>query len=112
LHTQSIVVSRDAVFHEQIFPFAINLTQSSHDGCFLPFKSSNSQISLPISIDTSYDFPVFLPSYSSHFQSPSQPSASYQPETHASSQPKPIHQPDSFSPQESHSQSHPINTFP
>jgi hypothetical protein len=103
LHTQSIVVSRDAVFHEQIFPFAINLTQSSHDGCFLPFKSSNSQISLPISIDTSY---------SSHFQSPSQPSASYQPETHASSQPKPIHQPDSFSPQESHSQSHPINTFP
>jgi len=112
LHTQSIVVSRDAVFHEQIFHFAINLTQSTRDGCFLPFKSSNSHISLPISIDTSYEFPVFLPSYYSNFKSTSQPSASYQPETHASPQPEQIHQPDSFSPQESHSQSHPINTLP
>jgi hypothetical protein len=33
LHTQSVVVSRDVVFHEQIFPFAINFTQASSDGC-------------------------------------------------------------------------------
>jgi len=47
LHTKSLVISRDAVFHKHLFPFTLNLTNSSIDSCFLqPFPSS---LEFPIS---------------------------------------------------------------
>lgn len=63
LHTKSIVVSRDAVFHEHLFPFALNLIHSSSDGCFTTQPSQHSTISLPIPI---LDFPVSLPISTTH----------------------------------------------
>jgi len=65
LHTQSIVLSRDVVFHEHVFPFAINLTHTSADGSFLkPISSSlDFPVPLPIPIsDITSDSPVFTPS--------------------------------------------------
>jgi transposase InsO family protein len=47
LHTQSIVISRDAVLHEHVFPFAINLTHTSADGSFL--KPLSSSLDFPVS---------------------------------------------------------------
>jgi hypothetical protein len=59
LHTQSIINSRDAVFHENIFPFALNLTHTFTDGSFLNPVSSSLEfpVSLPVPIsDLSFDF--------------------------------------------------------
>jgi hypothetical protein len=103
LHTQS-VVSRDAVFHEQIFHFAVNFTQASSDGCLSSYTAPKSSLPLPISVDNFSDFPVFLPSFSSHapyqphispshFHHNSAPPESH-PTPHISSSPVPISQPE------------------
>jgi hypothetical protein len=67
LHTNSITISRDAVFHEYIFSFTINLPRSSLDGCFISSfsPSSNFFSSVPISHFTC-DFSISLPSHTSH----------------------------------------------
>jgi hypothetical protein len=44
IHNHSVFISRDVIFHESIFPFAIGLLHSSSNGVFLP---SNSHFVLP-----------------------------------------------------------------
>jgi hypothetical protein len=47
IHSHFVFVSRDVIFHESIFPFAIGLTTLSSDGVFLPSPSSSSSPILP-----------------------------------------------------------------
>jgi transposase InsO family protein len=78
LHTNSITISRDAIFHERIFPFAINLTKSSLNRCFIPSSSPSSTFSLLVPIsDFTCDFPVSLPSHTSSSPLFSTPPASH-----------------------------------
>jgi hypothetical protein len=78
LHTKFIVVSRDAVFHEHLFPFALNLMHSSSDGCFTTQPSQHSTISLPIPI---LDFLISLPISTTHSVSSSLTPSASQPST-------------------------------
>jgi transposase InsO family protein len=44
LHTKSVFISRDVIFHESIFPYASNLLHTNSDGCFvLPLPHSDSE---------------------------------------------------------------------
>jgi hypothetical protein len=55
LHTKSLFISRDVIFHESIFPYAFNLLHPTSDGCFvLPNPSSDSEF-------VSNSFPVDSP---------------------------------------------------
>jgi len=44
LHTKSVFISRDVIFHESISPYASNLLHTNSDGCFvLPLPHSDSE---------------------------------------------------------------------
>jgi hypothetical protein len=60
LHSHSVFISRDVVFHESIFPFAIGLHNPSSDGVFLPTSSSLPSSVLPNIIPDvpSSNFPI------------------------------------------------------
>jgi hypothetical protein len=49
LHTYSVFISRDVIFHESIFPFAVGLLNPSSDGVFSP-SLSPTQFVLPMSL--------------------------------------------------------------
>jgi hypothetical protein len=60
LHTKSVFISRHVIFHEHIFPFALNLVNPTSDGCFLfPSSCSDSSNSTSFvhSIVSSFDHP-------------------------------------------------------
>jgi len=86
--TSFIVISRE-VFHEHLFPFALNLTNSSVDGCFLqPFPSSlEFLVSLPVSIP---DFNVSSDQSFSSFSFPDPSSSPYQPSSSPFSPSQPV----------------------
>lgn len=44
LHTHSVFISRDVIFHESIFPFAVGLLNPSSDGVFSPSLSPTQSI--------------------------------------------------------------------
>jgi hypothetical protein len=57
IHTHSVFVSRDVIFHETIFPFVVDLLKTSSDGVFLssdgvspvnPYSYSDSVLPRPI----------------------------------------------------------------
>jgi hypothetical protein len=39
LHTKSVFISRNVIFHEHVFPFATNLIHPNSDGCFFSSPS-------------------------------------------------------------------------
>jgi len=56
LHTHSIFISRDVIFHESIFPFAVGLLNPSSDGVFSPSLSPTQSV-LPNVINDISDIP-------------------------------------------------------
>jgi len=71
LHTKSVFISRNVIFHEHVFPFATNLIHPNSDGCF--FSSPSPHI-FPDS--TSFVQPCVSPTDSSSLDFPSSPSVS------------------------------------
>jgi hypothetical protein len=71
LHTKSVFISRNGIFHEYIFPFATNLIHPNSNGCF--FSSPSPHI-FPDS--TSFVQPCVFPTDSSSLDFPSSPSVS------------------------------------
>jgi len=85
IHNHSIFVSREVIFHESIFPFAVDLLKTSSDGVFLP--------SYLVSPVTPYSDGVLprpipnLPDPLSFPQSQSVPQSSHAPDSQSVTQP-------------------------
>jgi hypothetical protein len=73
LHTKFVFISRNVIFHEHIFPFAINLLHPNSDGCFSFSSPSFSSPSFPsssfptTSTETFFVHPVISPIDSANF---------------------------------------------
>jgi hypothetical protein len=95
LHTKSVFISRNVIFHEHIFPFAINLLHPNSDGCFSfsspSFPSSSSTetffVHPVISPIDSADFP--FNTYSSSSPNPV-PTVSVPPNSTSAESPSPV----------------------
>ena len=59
LHTKSVLISRNAIFHEHIFPYASNLIHISSDVCFINLQSPSETTPLPLPIE-SCSIPITL----------------------------------------------------
>jgi hypothetical protein len=77
LHSHSVFISRDIVFHESISPFVVGLHNPSSDGVFLSSSSSPPSSVLPnIILDApSSNFPIIDPLISFSNQQPRNPSS-------------------------------------
>jgi len=64
LVSKSVFVSRDVIFHENVFPFASTLTNFNFDGCLVipnPMSSPSSNISSPNDIPVDMSLPSLSP---------------------------------------------------
>jgi hypothetical protein len=67
LHTKSVFISRNVIFHEHVFPFASNFLNPTTDGCFV-IPNSIPDVNLPNFVPATIPDPVSIPQPSANLR--------------------------------------------